>query len=331
MQHETFRGARVPELFSQARSALGPDAVILSVRRLDGADFEVAAADPEAAAAIRARAAVRAKALRRQSPVEIDTVGGWGVDPGEIAGGFRLPAAAAPASPEAALPAAGGVPPRVANQVPRTPPVPSAKGRPLVIALVGPTGAGKTTTAAKLSRNAAAFAGRRVGVLTLDGFRARALDQLRSYPGLSAFSMAAAFTRADIRPALKQMKGMDVVLVDTPGRGPRGHEDAVRIRECLWALRPDEVHFVLPAGLSTAAGLRAFGEARSFSPTHLLPTKLDEYPEDVAILSLARRLGLATRWAADGQRVPGDLRAFSLPEPRGERPLRHETLSVAGV
>jgi flagellar biosynthesis GTPase FlhF len=143
--------------------------------------------------------------------------------------------------------------------------------------------------------------------------------------------MAAPFTRGDVRPALKQMKGMEVVLVDTPGRGPRGHEDAVRIRECLWALRPDEVHFVLPAGLSTAAGLRAFSEARGFAPTHLLPTKLDEYPEDVAILSLARRLGLSTRWAADGQRVPGDLRAFSLPERRIDRSFRPEALGVAGV
>jgi len=211
------------------------------------------------------------------------------------------------------------------------PALPAVEGRPVVIALVGPTGAGKTTTAAKLCRNAAAFAGRRVGIITLDGFRARALGQFRSYPGLSPYPMAAVFTRDEVRPALKRLRGVDAILVDTPGHGPRGREDAVRIRECLWALRPDEVHFVLPAGLSTAAGLRAFGEARAFSPTHLLPTKLDEYPEDVAILSLARRLGLAMRWVADGQRVPGDLRPFTLSEPAHASHAGGTMLEAAGA
>jgi flagellar biosynthesis GTPase FlhF len=327
MQHETFRGARVPELFSRARSVLGPDAVILSVRRLAGAEFEVTATDPESAAVSRGRTG-RGGAPRRTGGPEAVTL--------ETARPEKAGPDAAMQEPATSMTAKGGasspktaVPSFAEALASAAPALPAAGDRPAVIALVGPTGAGKTTTAAKLCRNAAAFAGRRVGVITLDGFRARALGQLRSYPGLSPYPMASVFTRDDVRPALKRMKGVEVILVDTPGRGPCGREDAVRIRECLWALRPDEVHFVLPAGLSTAAGLRAFGEARSFSPTHLLPTKLDEYPEDVAILSLARRLGLATRWAANGQRVPGDLRPFTLPEPGRARPTRPEILEAA--
>ncbi|MDF1504244.1 hypothetical protein [Roseisolibacter sp. H3M3-2] len=185
--------------------------------------------------------------------------------------------------------------------------------RPLVVALVGPTGAGKTTTSIKLALSAHAFGAQRVGMITLDTYRAGAVAQLETYAEVARLPLEVAYDAADVRGALARLAHCDVVVVDTPGRGPRATDDDDPRRLLLAELAPDEVHLVVPATMRVdlAEGLRDRLEAllggATCGVTHALLTKLDEVPGDDGVSALAAQLDLPVRWVADGQDIPGDL------------------------
>jgi flagellar biosynthesis protein FlhF len=184
--------------------------------------------------------------------------------------------------------------------------------RPFVLALVGPTGAGKTTTAVKLATHPDAFGSRRVGLLTLDTYRAGAVAQLETFADVAGLPLEVAYDARDAAGALARLAACDVVVIDTPGRGPR--EEAAEWRAALAALAPAEVHLVLPATMRAdlAEHVRASYDATvDDGPrlSHLLLTKLDEVPGDVGVADVAAQLGLPTRWITDGQEIPTDVAA----------------------
>jgi flagellar biosynthesis protein FlhF len=91
------------------------------------------------------------------------------------------------------------------------------------LALVGPTGVGKTTTLAKLAARARK-AGQRVAIVTLDTYRIAAVEQLRAFADLLDVPFAVAFTATDLKRLLEQHAACDRVFVDTTGRSPRDRE-----------------------------------------------------------------------------------------------------------
>lgn len=197
-----------------------------------------------------------------------------------------------------------------------------------VIALVGPTGAGKTTTLAKLALHAEGFGRVQAGFVSLDTYRAGAVGQLEAYADVAGLALEVAYDAADAPGALARLAACDAVLVDTPGRGPRtdAADGGLAWVEALLALAPDEIHLVLPASIRPELAelarerfdaLLAAAPAPSGEPTggrtgaravtHLLLTKLDEVPDDDGVGELAARLGLPVRWVTEGQEIPRDL------------------------
>jgi flagellar biosynthesis protein FlhF len=178
---------------------------------------------------------------------------------------------------------------------------------PFVIALVGPSGAGKTTTAAKLALHASGFGTHRVGLLTLDTYRAAAIEQIHAYAEVAGLPLEVAYLASEVPDAIARLDDCDVVIVDTPGRNPRGALD-LEWRAPLEACNADEVHLVVPAGCRTDVAC-AFRDAFHWAGlTHTLITKLDEVPGEVGVAELAARLGMPARWITDGQEIPADLR-----------------------
>lgn len=182
-------------------------------------------------------------------------------------------------------------------------------GRPFVAALVGPTGAGKTTTVAKMAVHPRAFGERRVGLLTLDTYRVGALEQLTTLAEIAGLPLEVVYQPQEAAAAMERLAGCDVVLVDTPGRSPRAEQANQEWGGALASIQPDEVHLVLPATLRAdiARSVRdGFGD---HGVTHLLLSKLDEVPGESGVADLAMEMDLPARWITDGQEIPTDLRA----------------------
>jgi flagellar biosynthesis protein FlhF len=187
------------------------------------------------------------------------------------------------------------------------PAVTSDKRRVRIIAVIGPTGAGKTTTLAKLAVNPSAFGGRKVGFLTLDTHRAGALEQLQAYADAAGLPCEIAYDRAELAAARKCLTACDVLLIDTPGRGPRHGPEIPAWRRLLTELQPHETHLVVPATTRADIVARMREDYAPLRPTHTLLTKLDEVPADTLIAATVATLGMNARWITDGQDVPGDL------------------------
>lgn len=182
-----------------------------------------------------------------------------------------------------------------------------------VAALVGPTGVGKTTTVAKLAANFKLRDGVKVGLVTVDTYRVAAVEQLRTYAELIDLPMHVVSSPREMRAALQQLEGMDLVLIDTAGRSPR---DEVKIQELKGYLAEADVDQVLLV-LSLVAGARSLEQAaekfHTVGVTSLLLTKLDEAAGAGSILSAARRIALPISYLTNGQDVPDDIEPASTP------------------
>ncbi len=181
-------------------------------------------------------------------------------------------------------------------------------GRPLVLALVGPTGAGKTSAIARMLTSPQAFAGRKVGVLSLDTRKIAALDQLKSLSRILRFPLAAAWRAEEVRQAMDQLGKCEVLLVDTPGIHParKIELDALRLR--LDAVDPQEIHIVQHGGLRLAEQLRFCEGCRELGAGRMLVTHLDECGAPGGLLDLCEGSGLALSWLGTGASVQDALR-----------------------
>ncbi|BDG07999.1 flagellar biosynthesis protein FlhF [Anaeromyxobacter paludicola] len=177
-----------------------------------------------------------------------------------------------------------------------------------VIAFVGPTGVGKTTTLAKVAARALLESRKRIALLTVDTYRIGACDQLARYGEIMGVPVLVARDRTELARAMERVGQADMVLVDTAGRS--SIEDVERQTDLVRSVPGIELHLVA----SAAAGgrqLAAVGDRyRAIQPDRLVFTKLDEAAGPGGILALAARVDRPVACIADGQRVPEDLHAF---------------------
>jgi flagellar biosynthesis protein FlhF len=180
--------------------------------------------------------------------------------------------------------------------------------RPYVVALVGSTGVGKTTTIAKLAAEFRLRKHRRVGLITMDTYRVAAVEQLRAYAEIIEVPLEVVSTHREMRLAVDRLSSLDLILIDTAGRSPR---DEVRIRELkslLGEAQTDEVHLVLSAAAGMSSLMHAAHRFQSVGVTAMLLTKLDEAARLGGLLSLFRDSRLPVSYLADGQSVSDDIR-----------------------
>lgn len=176
-----------------------------------------------------------------------------------------------------------------------------------VVALVGPTGVGKTTTLAKLAANYRLREGARVGLVTVDTYRTAAVEQLRTYAEIIDLPMEVVSTPEEMRQAVTKLAALDLVLIDTAGRSPRDADRIEELRTLLDAAAPDETHLVTTV-TSMARGMRdALDRFAPVRPTSLLLTKLDEAPSLGHAAAPVVDSGLPVSYLTDGQSVPEDI------------------------
>jgi len=176
-----------------------------------------------------------------------------------------------------------------------------------VVALVGPTGVGKTTTIAKLAAGFRLEAKRRVALVTIDTFRIAAVQQLQAYAEIMDLPMEVVQSPDEMRPALDRLGDVDLVLIDTAGRSPRSDARIEQLRSMLRAAQPDETHLVLSTTSSRETIQNILDGFSSIRPTAAILTKLDESSQLAGTLAALEGRQIPVSYLTTGQQVPDDI------------------------
>jgi flagellar biosynthesis protein FlhF len=186
--------------------------------------------------------------------------------------------------------------------------LPAAGSRPRAVALVGPTGVGKTTTIAELASLAALVDGRAVVLATMDTYRVGAVEQLRRYATLIGVPLVVAADGKALRLALQEHAEAEMVLIDTPGRSwaQPGALDGLA-GALAQAGEPVQVQLVVPAAMRIAEIDAVLRHYEGLKPERLIVTKADEAVYGGSVLECCVRSGLPVSFVCNGQRVPEDI------------------------
>ncbi len=183
----------------------------------------------------------------------------------------------------------------------------SSNDRPRVIALVGPTGVGKTTTVAKLAATYKLRHGKTVGLITSDTYRIAAVEQLRTYAGIIGLPLKIANSPEELSNAIIELGDCDIVVIDTAGRSQNNTKRLEELAEFTRAANPDETHLVLSTTVGDNVLRKTAQRFEALGPDRCILTKLDEAVTTGPIAGLCDRIGLPLSFITIGQEVPDDL------------------------
>lgn len=176
--------------------------------------------------------------------------------------------------------------------------------RQSVVALIGPTGVGKTTTTAKLAAHHLLRKRQRVGLITTDITRVGGAEQLQAYANILDVPCVVAQTPDEVTQALHGYARCDLVLIDTAGRSAADRDGIAGLQTLMRAAGPHETHLLVSATTrrsdlwETARGLH------DLSPTRVVFTKLDETTAFGDILNFGGHTQLPLSYFSTGQTVP---------------------------
>lgn len=186
-------------------------------------------------------------------------------------------------------------------------------GTPRVVALIGPTGVGKTTSVAKIAAGAKLRAGKRVGLVTSDTYRIGAVEQLKTYADIIDLQLRVANNPDEMRTSIDALQNCDLVVVDTAGRSQHNSDKLSELRDLLESARPDEIHLVLSTTVSPKVLQSTADKFKDLDPDRCVLTKLDECVSTGLLARIDELVGLPISFVTTGQEVPDDLRPARAP------------------
>jgi flagellar biosynthesis protein FlhF len=184
--------------------------------------------------------------------------------------------------------------------------VPKA-GKQRVLAMIGPTGVGKTTTLAKLAARAILNQRLKVGFITIDTFRIAAAEQLKTYAEIIDVPTKVVENVKGVAGAIAEFADRDLVLVDTAGRSPRERNSLQELASAFNEL-PNLHKALLLSATTKRSDLTEIAESyKVFHPGCVIFTKLDETQVYGTVLSHLVRAASPLACFTVGQNVPKDL------------------------
>ena len=180
--------------------------------------------------------------------------------------------------------------------------------RPVIVALIGPTGVGKTTTIGKLAADYSLFQKKSVALLTADTYRVAAAEQLKIFGDIIGNPVEIVTNPENFSKAMVKHKDKELIFIDTSGRSPHHEIHMSELENFLSWVKPDLTMLVLSATTNLADQLIIFERFKKMS-THLVLTKLDESLHNGSILDVVVKTGLPVAYLTNGQSVPDNIEA----------------------
>ncbi|MCE1227610.1 MAG: flagellar biosynthesis protein FlhF [Geobacteraceae bacterium] len=181
------------------------------------------------------------------------------------------------------------------------------KNAPRIIALVGPTGVGKTTTTAKLAAMYALNRGNKVALITMDIFRVGAVEQLKTYTKIMGIPLEVASTPKELERAVERHSDCDLILIDTAGRSHKDSDKLEEMKGFLETTIQSDIYLCLSATTKDRELEVILNRFSIFPISKVVFTKLDECESVGCIVNLLLKANLQIAYFTTGQRVPEDI------------------------
>lgn len=172
---------------------------------------------------------------------------------------------------------------------------------------IGPTGVGKTTTMVKLAAQWSLSVTPKIVLITIDTYRIGAIEQLFTYANILKLPIEVAHRPEDLKKIIKKWEDRNIFLIDTPGRSPNQTEHIEELREFLTVYPNIENQLVLSATTKDQDLGRIIQKFSLLPIKSYIFTKIDETDQFIPIfnqLFLHRR---PVTYLTNGQRVPEDI------------------------
>lgn len=184
--------------------------------------------------------------------------------------------------------------------------------KPKVVALIGPTGVGKTTTLAKIAAKFVLEQGARVALITADTYRISAVEQLKTYSDILGLPLEIVYNPEALRKAIEKHKDKQLILIDTAGRSQYNEYQMKELSGLLSIDADIEKHLVMSATTKTSDGVELLENFSICQPDRVIFTKVDETGTHGIILNILHRRKVALSYITNGQSVPDDIEPASV-------------------
>jgi flagellar biosynthesis protein FlhF len=188
---------------------------------------------------------------------------------------------------------------------------PFSRRKGKIMALIGPTGVGKTTTVAKLAAvyGVISAEARSVRMITIDAYRIGAKDQIEKLGDLMGIPVAFVDNRIDLKREIDLYQDKaDLLLVDTIGKSPKDSGKLGEMQELLSVIGSRaEVHLVLSASTKARDLIEIMRQFEPFNYHAVILSKLDETGHVGNVISALAEKGKPVSYITDGQKVPEDI------------------------
>ncbi len=189
-----------------------------------------------------------------------------------------------------------------------------AKEGPKVVAFIGPTGVGKTTTIAKVASHYAVEEKKKIALLTADTYRIAAAEQLRTYANILEVPFRVIYTEDELQSAVADFKEYDYIFLDTIGHSYQNEEQITNMKNMLEAAKEvaeTQVFLVLSATTKYRDLLKIAETYSEIAKYQLIFTKLDETNTLGNLLNLKLHTDSEIAYVTCGQNVPSDIERFN--------------------